>query len=242
MMVVAIHGLGGDRRQVLDLLEPVLPEDAIAPDVRAHGDSPLLGGPADFQMDALARELDLPAGPITLVGISMGAALCLRIALDRPADVERLVLIRPAFTDRPLPANLQVYPVIGQLLAGYGAEEAEWRFRRSSQYQAIQLMSKPAAAGLIRQIRAPRAAERAIRLIEIPRNRAYVSAAELAGLRMPATVVAAPRDPVHPLDVARAWARDLPNARLVRVPARAEGRQRHEDAVRNEVAKALGTG
>ncbi|HEY9424442.1 MAG TPA: alpha/beta fold hydrolase, partial [Microterricola sp.] len=105
MVTVLLHGLGADRHQPLGLFSPVLfspvltatsptttaPGDAIiALDVRAHGDSPLLGAGGDFTLDALAHELaasvTAAAGgtaaesePVTLIGISMGAALALRI-------------------------------------------------------------------------------------------------------------------------------------------------------------------
>lgn len=239
MTTLLLHGLGNDAAQALALLGPVLPADTIAPDVRAHGESPMVGRPEDFDLDRLAAELPVPTGPLTLVGISMGAALCLRIALARPADVERLVLVRPAFTDRPLPRNLELFPVLGELLARYGALEAERQFRCTARYRSVELVSKLGAAGLVAQLRAPRAAERAVRLLEIPRNRAFGSDRELAVLDVPATVVAAPRDPVHPLEVAQQWVDSLPQARLFTVPARDDGMPAYTSALRAAVAAAL---
>jgi pimeloyl-ACP methyl ester carboxylesterase len=234
-----LHGLGNDAQQARALLGPVLPADTVAPDVRAHGSSALIGAPDDFELDRLAAELPVPGGPLTLVGISMGAALCLRIALARPADVERLVFVRPAFTDQPLPRNLELFPVLGELLTRYGALEAERLFRGSARYRAVELVSKLGAAGLVAQLRAPRAAERAIRLLEIPRNRAFSSDRELAVLDVPTTIVAAPRDPVHPLEVAQRWADGLPHSRLVTVPARDDGMPAYTEALRAAVASAL---
>jgi pimeloyl-ACP methyl ester carboxylesterase len=234
-----LHGLGNDAQQALSLLAPALPADTVAPDVRAHGTSPLVGGPEDFELDRLAAELPVPEGPLTLVGVSMGAALCLRIALSRPGQVERLVFVRPAFTDQPLPGNLELFPVLGELLSRYGALEAERLFRGSARYRAVQLVSKAGAAGLVAQLRAPRAVERAVRLLEIPRNRAFASETELSVLDAPATVVAAPRDPVHPLGVAQQWADSLPRGRLVTVPARDDGMPAYTAAIRAAVASAL---
>ena len=61
MVTVLLHGLGADRHQPLGLFAPVLTAapsttggTVIALDVRAHGDSPLLGASADFALDALA--------------------------------------------------------------------------------------------------------------------------------------------------------------------------------------------
>ncbi len=239
MTTLLLHGLGNDGQQARSLLGPALPPDTVAPDVRAHGASTLIGRPEDFELDRLAAELPAPEGPLTLVGISMGAALCLRIALSRPCDVERLVFLRPAFTDQPLPRNLELFPVLGELLTRYGALEAERLFRGSARYRAVELVSKLGAAGLVAQLRAPLAVERAIRLLEIPRNRAFSSERELAVLDVPATIVAAPRDPVHPLEVAQQWADSLPRARMVTVPPRDDGLPQYTDALRAAVAAAL---
>jgi pimeloyl-ACP methyl ester carboxylesterase len=234
-----LHGLGNDAQQARSQLGPVLPAGTLAPDVRAHGESTVIGGPSDFALDRLAAELPVPDGPLTLVGISMGAALSLRIALSRPQHVERLILVRPAFTDQSLPRNLELFPVLGELLTRYGAQEAERLFRGSARYRAVQLVSKLGAAGLVSQLRAPHAVERAVRLLEIPRNRAFSSERELAILDVPTTIVAAPRDPVHPLEVARQWADWLPRARLVTVPARDDGMPAYTQALRAAVAAAF---
>ena len=239
MTTLLLHGLGNDAAQSLGLLGPVLPADTFAPDVRAHGTSTEIGGPEDFELGRLAAELPVPDGPLTIVGISMGAALGLRIALSRPRDVRRLVFVRPAFTDAPLPRNLELFPVLGELLTRYGAREAERLFRGSARYRAVELVSKLGAAGLVSQLRAPLAVERAVRLIEIPRNRAFSSEQELSVLDVPTTVVAAPRDPVHPVEVAQQWADSLPSARLVTVPARDDGLAQYAEGTRAAVAAAL---
>lgn len=239
MTTLLLHGLGNDAQQSLALLGPALPPDTVAPDVRAHGTSTLIGVPEDFELDRLAAELPVPGGPLTIVGISMGAALGLRIALSRPRDVRRLVFVRPAFTDQPLPRNLELFPVLGELLTRYGAREAERVFRASAKYRAVELVSRLGAVGLVSQLRAPLAVERAIRLLEIPRNRAFSSDRELSPLDVPTTVVAAPRDPVHPMEVAEQWADSLPAARLVTVPARDDGLEQYVEGTRAAVAAAL---
>lgn len=241
MTVLLLHGLGGDHRQPLALVGPVLPdgEAVIAPDLRAHGASTLVGDPADFALDALADEVaaGLPREPITIVGISMGAAVGLRLALR--VEVAKLVFIRPAFTDRPLPDNLAVYPAMGELLRVFGAKHGEKLFRETDFFHELESVSPLAADGAIGQFRKPDAAARAIRLVEIPQHAAFASAAELAPVTAPASIVAAPRDPVHPVDVAESWADALPNASLSLVPARDESVEVYVTAIRAAVARAL---
>jgi pimeloyl-ACP methyl ester carboxylesterase len=243
---VLLHGLGGDRKQPLSLIKNVLPDGAVihAPDVRAHGSSQVVG--RDFRLDTLAAELvdDLPPGPLTILGISMGAALALRLAVRGDLDIERLVFIRPAFTDRPLPDNLADFPVMGRLLQSKhslpwasAARRAERAYRRTPGYRQLEATSPLGAAGAIEQFRKPLAVERAARLIEIPQNAAF-TANEIASVDAPATVIAAERDPVHPVSVARLWADGL-GAPLVTVPARDDSLRRYIAETRAAIERAI---
>lgn len=258
MNVLLLHGLGADRRQPLELFGPILAAPGrriVALDVRAHGENPLIGGPADFALDRLADEVadavsvmaandpradgsdSAPTAPLTVIGISMGAAIALRLALRGSLPIERAVFVRPSFDDRSLPPNLRIFPVIGQLLHDAGADGAA-EFRESTRFRAFERESPAGARGLLTQFTAPRAAERAIRLVEVPRNRAFTDDAEVAGLAargIRSLVVAAPRDPVHPLETGERWAGAL-GAPLERLPARDDGQAAQTERLRAVVA------
>lgn len=265
MSFVLLHGLGADRSQPLALFGPALgrkgePGPVIfAPDVRAHGASAVVGGPADFALDRLADEVAAearaglaaagdgaaasaaPHRPVTLVGISMGAAIALRICLRGLLPVERAVFVRPAFGDRSLPGNLRAFPVIGELLRELGPVEGAERFRHTEPYLRVVRESPAGGRGLLAQFTATDAAARAIRLVEIPRNRAFDGDAELAELAargIRSLVVGAPRDPVHPLALAERWAGAL-GAPLERVPARDDGQAAQTAAMRDVVGRWL---
>lgn len=68
----------------------------------------------DCARDALAAE----AAPVALAGHSMGAALAVIAACERPELVERLVLVSPAglVLDRPIRASARAF--VGQVLRG----------------------------------------------------------------------------------------------------------------------------
>ncbi|MBM7503432.1 alpha/beta fold hydrolase [Agromyces aurantiacus] len=268
MSFVLLHGLGADRGQPLGLFGPVLERlgvpaaGIVAPDVRAHGASTLVGDPADFAIDRIAREVAAEAGvmlagggagtaasasnapaarPLTLIGISMGAALALRICLLRLLPVERAVFVRPAFGDRSLPPNLRPFPVIGELLRELGAVDGAERFRHTEPYLRVAHESPAGGRGLLAQFRAPDAARRAVRLVEIPRNRAFAREAELGDLAsrgIRTLVVGAPRDPVHPFALAERWAGAL-GSPLERVPARDDGQAAQDAAMRSLVGDWL---
>lgn len=264
MSFVLLHGLGADRSQPLALFGPVLGSlgagTVVAPEVRAHGASAVIGGAADFALDRLAAEVaaearaglaeatgvgdaapSAPVHPVTLVGISMGAALALRICLRGLLPVERAVFVRPAFGDRSLPPNLRAFPVIGELLRELGPVDGAERFRHTEPYLRVARESPAGGRGLLAQFTATDAATRAIRLVEIPRNRAFDADAELAelsGRGIRSLVIGAPRDPVHPLALAERWAAAL-GAPLERVPARDDGQAAQTAAMRDVVGRWL---
>lgn len=246
MRFLLLHGLGGDSSQPLSLLGPALPAGAamLAPNLRAHGDSPLVGEPADFSFAAMTEELletvrheGFDAEPLTVIGISLGAALSVRLARSGRLPIERMVLVRPAFTDQPLPPHLAVFPVISELLHRHPADGAEAIFRQTGLYRRLREASRLGAAGVIEQFRKPDASARAVRLMELPRNRAFEPGER--GPEVQATIIGAARDPLHPLAVATAWQRMLPGSALVEVPARDDGVAPYLAAIRSAVSSAL---
>lgn len=249
MTVVLLHGLGGESSQPLSLFAPIIPPTlaVVAPDIRAHGSSTVVGSPSDFSLQNLADEVALAlidAGhtgtPLTLIGISMGAAIALRLALDPLLEVGHVVFVRPAFTDHGLPSNLRPFPVIAQLLADHGPVEGERRFRQGALFARAAAESPVGADALLQQFRHPLAVERASRLVEIPRNRAWSDASEPAEVTARTAVVAAIGDPVHPVAVARQWAELLPEPVYAEVPSRDAGYGAQVAATRQAVTQFLG--
>jgi pimeloyl-ACP methyl ester carboxylesterase len=251
MTVVLLHGLGGESSQPLSLFGPIIPPTVtvVAPDIRAHGGSSVVGSASDFSLANLADEVALAligaghaTAPLTLVGISMGAAIALRLALDPRLEVSDAVFVRPAFTDRGLPPNLAAFPVIAQLMLDHGAADGERRFRRGALFARAAEESPVGADALLQQFRHPLAVERSRRLVEIPRNRAWSDASEPAAVTARTAVVAAVGDPVHPVAVARRWAELLPGPAYAEVPSRDQGYGAQVAATRRAVTRFLGWG
>jgi pimeloyl-ACP methyl ester carboxylesterase len=233
--VVLLHGLGGDRWQALNLL-PTAPGRRIALDFRAHGDTHPVGNPDAFTFATFAEDLGafinaLGLPRVVLVGVSMGAGVAVRFALEHSERMHALVLIRPAWIERPLTRNLRPFVEIGHLLAELGAELGQRTFEESQLLHAIRSASEYAATSLTAQFAKPQAVERAPRLQRMPASTPF-NTNELRQLEVPTLVIAAPEDPLHPLSYATRWANAIPQANLQTVISNALSKVEHDDAVR----------
>lgn len=88
-----VHGFtqtGRSWAPVVAELATRCPLEVSTPDLPGHGDA---AAQRPASLAAAATALGDSAGRGTYVGYSMGARLCLRLALDRPELVERLVLV-----------------------------------------------------------------------------------------------------------------------------------------------------
>ncbi len=104
-VIVLLHGIGGNHL-VWGSVVPLLAREfrIVAPDLRGHGKSPNPPG-SHYTVDELEGDVlklldDHAHGPVHLVGLSGGALLALRIALDQPSRLRSLTMISGmAYTD-----------------------------------------------------------------------------------------------------------------------------------------------
>ena len=94
-MVVALHDLGRSGDVMLRALKPLTKRFRIvAPDLRGHGSSPTPAGPwsiDDFASD-VSRLIAAEGGDAIIVGVGLGAAAGLTLALGHPGLVKALIV------------------------------------------------------------------------------------------------------------------------------------------------------
>ena len=241
--VVLLHGLGGDRAQALGLV-PDGPWRKVAIDLRAHGDTEPVGRTDAFNFltfsGDLASFLDSQGIDVAVVvGVSLGAGVALRVALDHPERVRALGLIRPAWIHVPLTQGQLVWPEIVRLLRIEGRERGLETFRASDVYAKVREVSEYAAESLCSQFRDPRAVERVPRLDGLPNSTPYNDPSDLARVVAPTLVVGSAQDPQHPLEFAHAWADGLPDARFLEVTSKAIDPDIHNREVRTAMERFL---
>ena len=128
-LVLCVHGMSGAATNWTDLMAELTPDfDCAAVDLPGSGFSPppRTGGGYSVtgRAGTVARLIEtLGAGPVHLVGNSMGGAVAVRLAARRPDLVRTLTLISPALPDLRVRGSVAHFPVLALPYVG------EWLVR-----------------------------------------------------------------------------------------------------------------
>jgi pimeloyl-ACP methyl ester carboxylesterase len=225
-VIVLIHGLGGSWHSWYENLAALAERHrVVAVDLPGFGGSATLKGTA-----SIPRHADAVAGLLAALGIrrasviahSMGGLVAMRLAAERPTLVARMVLVNGGGValDRLRLAVIghgfrAAKTLIGQPLVlgrvariGHLRRAAMWFFlddpRTLSASLASEIMPRMAAPGLVGAVRAASA--------EVGRT-------PPSAIHCPVLVVWGANDRLVPLALAERLARDLPDGRLVVLPA-----------------------
>jgi pimeloyl-ACP methyl ester carboxylesterase len=203
---------------------------------RGHGQSDA-GSPEGFSIATFADDVASvieaqELAPVVLSGISMGAAIALRLAVLRPELVRALVLARPAWIDENAPTNMQPYALVGDLLHRYPPDEARMRFEDSETARELG-MEAPDNLSSLRSFfsRQPIATTREL-LRRISADGPGTTRNQIAAIRVPTLVLGNARDCAHPLVMARELSAMIPQARMAEVTSKSESRERYRDDCR----------
>lgn len=241
--LVLLHGLGADRSQVRTALPPPSGFRCITPDMPGHGETPLQVGDGEIGFDRFAALLRgvldrLEIERAVIGGISMGAAIALRFALEAPERVAGLVLIRPSWLDGPARPHLEIVERVGHWQERL-PKDAEALLESDPEYSDLRKANPPAAASVRALLTRRQAREGARVLGAMVADRPFARLDALGGLARHALVLANAGDPLHPVYIARALAGTLAQARLQTIPSRYLAPAEHLTALRGEVGQFL---
>jgi pimeloyl-ACP methyl ester carboxylesterase len=221
-----------------------------APDLPGAGRSSAPLGP--YAPDALARAvgeiqraLGLRGAPV--IGNSLGGYLCMRLALEDPASMSRLVNVHSpglaTFRNRALSTALGLVPRAGSVVDALVARDPERWVHRNVHYFDESLKSREEHREYAAPLRTPEGRRAFFRMLDetfdVRQMRAFE--ARLQGLGgafpVPLLLLYAARDPMVPPEVGDRLHALLPSARFERV----EGGSHfmHVDATEAFVARVL---
>jgi pimeloyl-ACP methyl ester carboxylesterase len=123
-LVLLVHGMSGSATNWTDLMAELSPDFACAAvDLPGSGFSPPPRRPSGYSVTALAGTVTalieaLGAGPVHLVGNSMGGAVTVRAAARRPDLVLTLTLLSPALPDLRVRREVVHFPLLSLPFVG----------------------------------------------------------------------------------------------------------------------------
>lgn len=193
----------------------------IAVDLPGHGRSETPADPARHRLEQIAADLatilrTLDAAPAAVVGYSMGARVALRLALDAPGVVERLVLESPSagIADAAERVRRQARDeALARLLEGEGIAAFVDAWQAQPLFASQAALAPSARANLRRRRLANRPAGLAASLRGAGQGTMAPLHDRLGEIRVPTLIIAGALDPTG-LARARAIAAAIPDARL----------------------------
>lgn len=241
--VVFQHGLCGDARQTAEVFPDGGRFRRITLEMRGHGGSDA-GDTSIYSIDTFTNDLaafieSRLGAPTVVGGISLGAAIALRLAVRRPDLVRALVLARPAWLTDAAPPNMAPNAEVGRLLQRLPPDLAKETFLRSDTARRLSEEAPDNLASLTGFFaRRPVDVTSAL-LTSIAADGPRVSEDEVARVAVPTLVIGTARDSVHPLAYAQAIVTMVRGAEFVEITSKATDRASYVADFRNVMGHFL---
>jgi pimeloyl-ACP methyl ester carboxylesterase len=236
------HGLGADRTQPAEVFPAIPRIRRLTLECRGHGNSELGDTSrlsiATFAADAIALLDHLEIRQAIVGGISLGAALSMRLAALHSDRVTGLILARPAWLVGPS-AAMAPYLEIAPLLKEFGAHEGALRFEASACLAAVAAVSPDNAASMKSFFSRPNPASTIALLSTIPRDSPGIDAETIAGIRVPTLIIGSHQDFVHPLAYAERLQQLLLHATLQVITAKSINKDQYKLDFREALSRFL---
>ena len=228
------HGLGATQSQAAEVFPESSQFRRITMECRGHADSEL-GTPEglsiqQFADDAVALLDHLGVSRAVVGGISLGAAIALRLAVHYPERVSDQIIARPAWVSASAPENLRIYLDVAELLAQYGPEQGLERLQATERYRLVMRESPDNAASMRSFFHRDNPASTVALLSRIPAQGPGVTREQMFQLELPTLVIANEGDYVHSIATATAVAGLIPGATLKVIPAKNSNRDAYVEA------------
>lgn len=225
--VVFQHGLGGNEAQVAEIFPDGGPLRRLTLDCRGHGRSS--GGSGKFSIalfadDVLAFADRCGLGRFAVGGISMGAAIALRLAIRHPERIIGLVFARPAWLWHAAPGNMQPFAEVARYL---GSPNGLARFEESTTARRLLQDAPDNLASLRGFFATPDPAALSPLFAAIAEDGPGVGEQEVRRIAVPTLVVGTRIDVIHPLKFAEQLAAKIPGAQFAEITPKATDRTRY---------------
>ncbi len=237
--VIFQHGLGGDEAQAAEVFPAGQGIRRLTLECRGQGKSGL-GDPRDlsianFTDDVVAFADSRGVDHFVVGGISMGAAIALRIAVHHPERVKALILARPAWLWGKAPENMQHFAEVASYLRKDTVED----FENSATAQRLAREAPDNLLSLKRFFTVRDRGEKATLLEAIAADGPNVSESAVRAITIPTLIIGHKIDAVHPLEFAQKLAGMIAGSQFVEITPKATDKPKHVAEFRKNVTQFL---
>ena len=234
---VFIHGLGGDMQQIYSAYDPIDGVQLININMQGHGKSLAKYESLDFYTmadDVITVLNELHITNATIGGISMGAAIAINIAIRYPHYVSKLLLVRPAWTHKPMSDDVQTaYTSLATALAC----EDKFIFLNSEGWNIVNQTTAYTRSTFLHTFNEEVNVQEWQKFSILPSKTPHNSIAEIENIYIPTTILACRNDFVHPYEYGEYYHQHLKNSVLVEIPSKDEDSIKHREIMNQEIYK-----
>ncbi len=231
------HGMGANLSQPQTLLSELQGVNLISMDSRGHGktllDDPLQISFNQFADDVVHLVKSLKISRAIFGGISMGAGIALNISFRYPEFVKALVMVRPAWLDRP--QELPIYSgLIDLIRKNKGIAIAE-----TEEFKLLSQLEPKAVQAILGQLNREQAEHTADIIDRMMADQPIHELSQLKELDIPVLILSSHQDFLHPFDFGLILSQYIPHAEFKEVPSRYVHNDLHKSAVTGLVQEFL---
>ncbi|NLL75696.1 MAG: alpha/beta hydrolase [Clostridiales bacterium] len=230
-----LHGMGGSVRQIYSTYEPIEGIRLITMNQQGHGDSDADWEHYDFRSladDAIALLDLLNIEKVYLAGISMGAAVSLNLASRFSDRVSGLLLIRNAWTDKPMSEEVATaYYDLGMSLKNGGPEA----FYKTKGWNIVKGCSSYTKQAFLSVFSEPSCIKNWQKYLILPNKAPIASLEALSKLNMPVTILANRNDLCHPYEYGEYLRKHIAQSVLVEIPDKDKDSNGHKAMINQSI-------
>ena len=158
---------------------------------------------------------------VNLGGISTGAGVALNICLRYKNIVNKLILARPAWEDKPQEDFIrESFKEIYTSLIDNSVEIAKQNYVKTEIFNKLNSLSKYAGDSLIGQFNYPYVKETSLKFVKIPSDAPNYNREEWRDIKIPTLILANKEDPIHPYEYGKLLHSYISNSKFVEVTSK----------------------
>ncbi len=233
-----LHGMGGGIEQIRKIYEPQEGIQLIVPNQQGHGNSDADWEHFDFEHladDVVALMEELKIKRACFAGISMGAAVCLNLAVRYPERVEKLLLIRNAWVETSMPEQTRLaYADLGKCLQKGGLDA----FYQTEGWNVVAAASLYTQNAFIRTFQDSSCLKDWQKYLILPEKAPVKSVEQIRSIKMPVYIVANRNDLCHPFEFGERIHTLISGSRFFEIPDKDKDSEGHKKGI-NQVIQEM---